>query len=149
MALTPPDYLTVPFADSGQKNTIPVSAPGGGLASYDAGFPPLTMIPISSGGIPPEGKDFNGVLNDITQHTVWQNSGGQYLFDAAIVAEYGGYSIGMVLQSNDGLSSYVSAVNDNTIDFNSNPASIGVEWLPYAGVSTAVLGATLLFYANF
>lgn len=149
MAITAPDYLTVPFAEDGEKNAIPVSPTGTNLASYDEGFPPVTMLPVSSGGIPPAGKDFNGVLNAITQHTVWQNAGGQYLFDAAVSTAIGGYSIGMVLQSNDGLSSYVSAVDNNTIDFNSNPASIGVQWLPYSGAASSVSGTTLLFYANF
>jgi hypothetical protein len=106
------------------------------------------MTPISSGGIPPEGKDFNGIFYDITTHTIWVNAGGQYQFDAALVAETGGYPVGMVLQNNAGTASYVSAVSNNTVDFNSTPASVGVQWLPYAGkafsaISKAVTGGAV------
>lgn len=133
MPITRPTNIQKPFADAGVKNTIPVAATGTGKASYTDGFPPPTMLPISSGGIPPEGKDFNGIFYNITTHTLWVNAGGQYQFDSALSAVIGGYPIGMVLQSNDGLKSYVSAVNSNTIDFNSTPSSIGVQWLPYSG----------------
>ncbi len=43
----------------------------------------------------------------------------------------------MVLTNTAGTSSYVSAVNNNTTDFNSSPGSIGTLWLPFAGQSTA------------
>lgn len=133
--VTRPDNLQLPFAYSGTKNVIPVPTTGTGKASFTAGFPPITMQAISAGGIPPEGKDFNGILFDITSHTLWVNAGGQYRFDAALSTAIGGYPAGMVLQSNDGLSAYVSAVDDNTTDFNSTPSSIGTLWLPYEGAA--------------
>lgn len=133
MAITRPNNYSIPFANAGAKNTIPIPATGTNNASFNEGFPPVTMIPITAGGIPPAGKDFNGILYDVTSHTVWVNAGGQYLFDATLSAAIGGYPIGMVLQSNDGASSYVSAVNSNTIDFNTTPSAIGVQWLPWAG----------------
>lgn len=133
MPIIRPINIQKPFAETGAKNTIPVAATGTGKASYTDGFPPPTMLPISGGGVPPEGKDFNGIFYSITTHTLWVNAGGQYQFDSALSTAIGGYPIGMVLQSNDGLRSYVSAVNSNTIDFNSTPSSIGVQWLPYSG----------------
>lgn len=145
MALTRPTNKSTPFAASGQKNTVP-NAPGSpGFASYSLGFPPVTMQSIASGGMPPQGKDFNGVLYDATSHVVWLNAGGQYLFDSALATAIGGYSIGMVLQSNDGTSSFVSAVNNNTTDFNSNPSSVGVEWIPYAGATVASNSTSFVF----
>ena len=145
-----PEKIVRPFADGGDKNAIPVTSQIGivdGAPSYETGFPPLTMIPIEEGGIPPEGKDFNGILYDITSHTVWVNAGGQYQFDAALSTAIGGYPAGMVLQSNDGLSSYVSAIDNNTTDFNSTPSSIGSLWLPYSGaaVATTDLGSAALY----
>ena len=128
-----PNLIIVPFANTGAKNTIPDAPTGTGKASYETGFPPITMTPIASGGIPPEGKDFNGVLYDITSHTLWVNAGGQYVFDDALSAEIGGYPAGMVLQSDDGMSAYVSAIDNNTTDFNTNPGSIGTLWLKWAG----------------
>lgn len=134
MAASYPVVIYQPFADTGDKNTIPnAPSPTPGLASYEEGFPPITRVKIQLGGKPPAGKDFNGVLNDITQHTVFVEAGGQYKFDATFAATIGGYSKGMVLQDNAGTTNYVSLVNSNSIDFNSTPSSIGVQWAVYAG----------------
>lgn len=133
--VTRPSNYSLPFASSGTKNTIPTAATGTGKASFTEGFPAVTMLPLTAGGIPPEGKDFNGILYDITSHTIWVNAGGQYQFDAALSTAIGGYPAGMVLQSNDGMAAYVSAVTNNTTDFNTTPSSIGSLWLPYSGAS--------------
>jgi hypothetical protein len=93
------------------------------------------MKPLTAGGIPPSGLDFNGILYDITTHTVFVNAGGQYRFDSALVAAIGGYPAGIVLQSNDGLNSYLNVLDGNSADFNANPSSIGVSWMLYAGTS--------------
>jgi hypothetical protein len=136
--LVKPTTIVEPFANSGSKNTIPVTAsPTPGRASLDTGFPPLTMTPVAQGGVPPSGLDFNGILNWITQHTTWLNGGGQYTFDASLAAFIGGYPVGMVLQSNDGLSSYVNVQAANSTDFNTTPSSIGVSWLPYGGAAVS------------
>jgi len=132
MSLTRPTNLTKVFATSGAKNSIPV-ATASPKASYTDGFPPVTMLPLSAGGVPPEGKDFNGIFFDITSHTLWVNAGGQYQFDAALSTAIGGYPAGMVLQNNAGTTSYVSSINNNTTDFNTTPSAIGVSWMPYSG----------------
>lgn len=131
-----PPLLVLPFANAGAKNVIPVAPPiTPGAASFQLGFPPETMIPIASGGTPPFGQDVNGVLYDVSAHSVWQNAGGQYQFSATLAAAIGGYPVGMVLQSNDGQASYVNILANNSTDFNTTPASIGVSWLPWAGNS--------------
>lgn len=135
MTISRPTNIQKPFADAGAKNAIPVESTGTGKASFTDGFPPPTMRPITAGGIPPEGKDFNGILYDITSHTLWVNAGGQYQFDATLATAIGGYPAGMVIQDNTGMASYVSAVANNTTDFNSAPGSIGSLWLPYAGTA--------------
>lgn len=150
--VTRPSNYPLPFAASGAKNTIPTPSTGTGKASFTDGFPPVTMLPLTAGGIPPEGKDFNGILYDITLHTVWVNTGGQYQFDAALSTAIGGYPSGMVLQNNAGTASYVSAVANNTTDFNTTPSSIGTLWLPYSGrsfanVSIATTGGTTVLTA--
>src|SRR5205807_937641 len=96
-----PSNYPMPFAYSGSKNTI-AQAAASPYASFEQGFPPITMQPIVAGGIPPQGKDFNGILYDITKHTVWINAGGQYRFDAALVTAIGGYPAGMILQNDAG-----------------------------------------------
>lgn len=136
MSVTKPDLMPLPFANSGLKNTIPISPPGGAdinQASYDAGFPPTTMTPIVSGGKPPKGRDMNGILYDTTSHIQYQNAGGQYWFDEDFAAQIGGYPLGAVLQSNDGKSSYVSIIDNNTTDFNTDSSSIGEKWAVWAG----------------
>ena len=73
MSLTKPDKITLPFAASGNKNVIPVASQigiTGGAASYTDGFPPLTMTPVAAGGIPPSGKDMNGVIYTISAASI-------------------------------------------------------------------------------
>lgn len=132
-----PAIIPQAWALNGSKNTIPTlpdATPG--HASLDLGFPPLTMTPIQNGGVPPSGLDFNGIFNLITQHSVWLNGGGMYVFDAALVTATGGYKAGAVIQSNDKLSAYISLVDSNTVDFNTTPASIGVQWAAFAGAAS-------------
>lgn len=141
--LVKPASIVEPFAVNGQKNTIPVTSnPTPGGASLDQGFPALTLTPVSQGGVPPSGKDFNGLFNWITSHTAWVNAGCQYTFDAALAAFIGGYPVGAVLQSDDGLSSYVNIQAGNTTNFNTTPSTIGVTWLPQGGAAVSSQGTT-------
>lgn len=137
-----PDLILIPFgknATPGTIDTIPKTrGPGDDpqQATWDEGFPQVTMTPLGAGGIPPKGQDFNGVLNAISEHTVFTERGGQFKWAADYVAESGGYSIGDVIQADDGLNSYVSLVNTNTANFNTTPGSIGTSWGLYAGRNT-------------
>ena len=58
-----PPVLPGPFAYNGDKNTIPDTGADAGAASWASGFPPVTQLPLTAGGIPPQRNDFNGVLN--------------------------------------------------------------------------------------
>lgn len=133
MAITKPsNTFTRPFAESGAKNTIPANSLIGttaGAASLADGFPPLTMAPLAAGGVPPSGKDMNGILNQISQHTAWTNAGGNYQFDSSIAAA-GGYPVGAIVYSNDWSASYRNVLANNTTDFNATPSAIGVSWIP-------------------
>ena len=133
-----PPLIPQAFATSGSKNTIQDTRQAGQDeedATWSSGFPNVTMQPSESGGLPPKGMDFNGIFNAISSPIVHLQKGGAYKFDSDYAAKIGGYSIGSVLQSNDGKSSYVSLINNNTTDFNSNPDSIGTDWAPWAGES--------------
>lgn len=129
--------MPVPFASQGDKNTIPVTPSTGtgqtNYASYQKGFPPVTMTPLVAGGLPPNGMDFNGILFALSSSVGFVQSGGLPTFDADFSSTIGGYPLGAVLQSNDGASAYVSTIANNTTDFNSSPESIGTSWLPWAG----------------
>jgi hypothetical protein len=146
--VTKPTNIAVPFADSGTKNAIPVNPTGDNHASFVGGFPPITMLPVVQGGLPPYGADFNGIFYDLSAHTVWTNAGGQYTFDASLASAIGGYPKGAVLQSNDCMSAYVSAVDGNSADFNTTPSSIGTLWLPYSGAEYPLPLQTVNFTAT-
>lgn len=139
-----PDLIPMPFAENATPGTIePIAATTPTVpqdATWSAGFPQVTMQPLASGGIPPRGQNFNGVLNALSQHIFHMQGGGQYKWDAA----HGPYSIGDVLQSDDGLRSYVSAVDNNTDNFNTTPAAIGVSWMPWSGGAASEMVAGLV-----
>lgn len=150
-----PDLILVPFAQDAPAvnvDDIPVNLGPSDppqAASWSQGFPTVTMTPLAAGGIPPRGQSFNGVLQDITQHLVYIGGGGQYKWSSAYVTAKGGYSIGDVIQADNGLLSYVSLVDNNTDNFNTDPASIGPKWRAWAGsqvpdATTTQRGAVLI-----
>ena len=57
-----PTAISNPIAYNGTKNSIPENPSGTQLASVDEGFPLITETPITSGGLPPERADFNGLF---------------------------------------------------------------------------------------
>lgn len=130
MTATVPASIVEPFALNGLRNTIPVPTQipiTPGRASYNDGFPPLTMTDVLVGGIPPAGRDFNGILYSISSHAAWQSGGGGYSFDSTWSAANGGYSAGFTLRSatNPG-QAWTSKVNANT----TNPDVDPTTWAP-------------------
>ncbi|ASW06316.1 gp53-like domain-containing protein [Rhizobium sp. 11515TR] len=122
-------------AGGGYIRQVPVNSQIGitnGAASLTDGFPPLTFLPVGSGGVPPFGQDFNGILNQITQWTRWQNAGGLATYISALSTAIGGYPQGALLAS----SVTAGLVWLNTVDNNTtNPDSGGVGWVPIATAS--------------
>ncbi|MDR0458643.1 MAG: hypothetical protein LBH10_06435 [Burkholderiaceae bacterium] len=122
-----PVKIELPFANSGVRTTIPVPSQitiTPGAASYTDGFPPLTMTPLSSGGIPPDGADFNGVLNAITAIEQWQCAGGLFAFDSTFCTTIGGYPMGALLAKADGSGFWVSTAENNM----GNPDLNAPDW---------------------
>ena len=129
-----PKLLSKPWASDGLKNNIPAERNGGlaqEAATYAEGFPNITMTPISVGGKPPSGKDMNGVLYEISAHTVWQNQGGRYRFDQAFCDTIGGYPKGAVLINDTLDTEYISLVDANT--HNPNSGNNAGKWEIHAG----------------
>lgn len=129
-----PKLLSKAWASDGLKNSIPTTRSGGMPqegATYADGFPSITMTPISTGGKPPSGKDMNGVLYEISAHTVWQNQGGRYRFDQAFCDAVGGYPKGAVLINDTLDTEYISLVDANTHNPN-NGGNTG-KWAIHAG----------------
>lgn len=127
-----PSRIQLPFADSGAKNVIPVASQipiTPGAASYTDGFPPLTMLPIAAGGIPPFGTDVNGIFNIVTAIQRWQSAGGLFKFDAIFASAIGGYPKGAVLIKADGTGMWINQTEANS----TNPDSGGAGWMSVMG----------------
>lgn len=127
-----PVKLTLPFANTGSKNTVPVASQIGitpGAASYTDGFPPLTMTAVSAGGVPPSGLDFNGVFYEVSAPVLWQCAGAGFPFDATFAAAVGGYPIGAKVLRADGTGYWFNTVDNNS----ANPDTGGAGWNPGTG----------------
>lgn len=126
--MTNPDLILIPFAQDGDKNTIPLELGIGDpvyRASLKAGFPPDTRIPKDIGGEPPDGLDFNGILNILSQAIVFMQKGNAYQFDASLAP----YPIGALVRSNDDLTTFQSTIALNS----NNPNSNMTGWRVYNG----------------
>ena len=124
MALTKPTQITVPFASSGLKNTIPETATGSNRASMQEGFPAITMQDVDQGGMAPYGQDMNGIIYDVTKAIQYQQAGGFFPYDSTFAAAIDGYPIGAIVTSADGTQLF-----QNTLDGNqSDPENGGANW---------------------
>lgn len=111
--------ISTPFATSSTKrNDVPVTTTTAGQASYNIGFPPENFISLASGGIAPNGEDFNGVLFDVTSNISDINKGLPQYFDEDFSSTINGYPLGARLCLNDNSGFVVSAIVNNTQDPN-------------------------------
>lgn len=122
MASLPTQLLTL-FAQNGSKNTIPQSGTIADVnASYQLGFPPLTMQP--AGGTPPNGMDMNGILYAITQVLQMAQAGAFYPYNSSFATAIGGYPLGARVLASDNKSLWINLLANNT----SNPDAGGAGW---------------------
>ena len=91
-----PAKVTLPFGANALANDIrPVPNPSQissdpNAASFNDGFPPNTF---AAGGWP-DGRDVNGLFNQITAWELWKAMGGPVYFDATFATAIGGYAKG-------------------------------------------------------
>lgn len=124
-----PAKFPIPFADAAGGayiNVIPESPAGAGEANLSEGFPPVTFTPLGSGGIPPQGADFNGILNQVTAWNQWQAAGGPVYWDSAFATAIGGYPAGCILTSTTAGYIWYNLTDNNT----TNPDAGGAGWQP-------------------
>lgn len=133
-------FATCPMPTPSQ---IPITA---GRASWTDGFPPLTFLPAVSGGVPPFGQDFNGVLCQISQWTRWFNAGAGIPYDATFQSAIGGYPKGAIVPSSVTFGIvWVSTVENNT----SNPDTGGAGWSVYNSTfSTSTINSASQTYTS-
>lgn len=114
-----PAKQSKPFAINGQRDAIlPATPSGDNSASFESGFPPITMTLKSAGGLPPKGQDMNQILFELSALGRWQSAGAINSFDSAFATAIGGYPKGSMLLSDTGLLIYISTVDGNTSDPN-------------------------------
>lgn len=134
--LTQPTLLLKPFAESGDKNTLPdvntdLSNPQN--ADLTNGFPQITSMSPSDGGLPPQRKDFNGLGYLTTTYDFFYQAGGTFTFDPTISTAIGGYPLGARLwyTNSNGVTMILrSTVANNTDNFNDgDETGIGTTWV--------------------
>lgn len=137
-----PNKWYVPFAQGDATRVeIPVTTSDPTRASQTLGFPPLTMQPPESGGVPPQGEDFNGGMNQIARVAWWVLNGGGWPYDASFAANsnINGYPNGAKLQSADFRGDWINTSDNNQ----NNPDTTGTGWVPgYQYGVTALAGLT-------
>lgn len=141
MPLTPPLVIVEPFAKNAIAPyiTLPLPVPDQnpvtpGAASFDTGFTVVNMTPVTAGGVPPFGRDMNGLLYMLSDYCAWIQGGGQFRYDASFVAANTGYAVGVILQSaTDVKRFYLNLVANNA----NNPDVDDTGWLPYSPIGTS------------
>lgn len=127
-----PYMVKIPFCNTGNKNAIQLTQQAGQDpedATYQEGFPPVTMLNEDAGGLPPKGLDFNGIFYELSSPIAHYCRGDRIQFDATYAAAIGGYAKGWVVASNDYQKDYISLVNNNLAD----PNGTNTTWAVYAG----------------
>ena len=147
-----PAKFPIPFASSAgglYTRTIPQASQIGiqdGAASLTDGFPPKCFVPVASGGTPPFGKDFNGLLKQVTQWDQWQQAGGPIVYDSSFQSAIGGYPMGAIIEIVAGGPAFMSTVENNTVA----PAVVAAGWMPVptfgANVTTVSSSQVLTVY---
>ena len=121
-----PAQITVPFAQNGMKNAIPVSGSDTDAnASFQQGFPPRTMSEESD-AVAPSGQDMNGILNTLSLVCRYAQAGGVYPFSGTFAQAIGGYPIGATVRKASGSGRWRNTVAGNM----NNPDTGGEGWVP-------------------
>lgn len=111
-----PPYLTTP---------IPKTTGAPGIASFDLGFPALTMTAPTSGGLPPSGADLNGILYMLSAYCAALQAGQMPpAYSSGVSTAIGGYAIGAVLAKANGAGLWLNTTAANT----TNPDTGGAGW---------------------
>jgi len=148
--LTQPTLLLKPFAESGDKNTLPVTntdLANPQLADLTNGFPQITSQSPDNGGLPPERKDFNALGYLTTTYDWFYQAGGRFTFNSTVANAINGYPLNAALwyTDNSGNTTLLRSTKANNKDnFVTTPSFIGTSWkqeIPVLGLSNTWTGS--------
>lgn len=105
--------------DASQQPTFPYAA------SFTTGFPPDTFLPVGAGGSGPDGRDMNGILQQLSAWAQWQAAGGPVTYDGTFQSDVGGYPKGAVVASATTDAEWWLSTTDNNA---TNPDTGGSGW---------------------
>lgn len=131
-----PTKFQIPFgqnASGGNIRTIPVTTTDPDRASQSLGWPPSVFTPEGAGGVPPDGRDFNGLDNMLSAWAQWYSIGGPIAWDSTQSAAIGGYPSGAIVGSVTAPGTYWQSTADNNT---TNPDTGGAGWVSWPGSAT-------------
>lgn len=140
-----PRKQPVPFGTNGPREDITATTPAGSnQASYDKGFPPITMTLKSAGGLPPKGQDMNQILFELSSLSRYFAAGGGYVYDSSFSTSIGGYPLSAKIPNSTGTGFWFNTVEDNQTNPENSTAAL-TGWIPvgsYGTTSISGLSAT-------
>lgn len=140
-----PSRIVKSFGVNGLKNTIPVdsstSTDSNGVATFDKGFPAITMQPLSAGGIPPSGKDMNGALFAVSAQQQWFNAGMTYPFNQSFSDAVSGYPKGAIVPSSLYTGQWLN-LNESNGTPPESPTGSNTGWVPINNYGVTQITAT-------
>lgn len=147
-----PRKQPVPFGTNGPREDITATTPSGSnQASYDQGFPPITMTLKSAGGLPPKGQDMNQILFELSNIGRYLSAGGGYVYDSTFSTAVNGYPMGAAIPNSTRNGFWVNTMEDNQTN-PENTTSALTGWVPmssygsttFSGLSSSSVTATTL-----
>lgn len=131
-----PKKQPIIFAVNGPREDLPDTTPAGdNTASYNSGFPPITMTLKSAGGLPPKGQDVNQILYELSAISRWFSAGALNTYDSAFATSIGGHQKGEYVIGDD-----LKTVYRCTVDANANnPNSVNTGWAKVASDIAEIL----------
>ena len=127
-----PSRILKAFGVNGLKNPIATDSntttDSNGTATYDKGFPAITMTPLSAGGIPPSGRDMNGVLYNTTLKQQWSDAGMGYVFNNDFAGAISGYPRGATIPGSQLDVAWLNTLDGNVV--NPESTTSPTNWVP-------------------
>jgi hypothetical protein len=134
-----PTYITLPIPVPSQITSVV------NQASFTDGFPPSTMTPEASGGLPFFGQDMNGILFMATANIAALAAGAFPAFSAGRASAIGGYPLGALVARTDGTGYWLNQSAGNSANPDTSSGNVG--WAPVANYGAGLVAVASGSYA--